>query len=247
MILFSSRRGKGFAFLGILIWLMVQSCTHEPFPDPGPDSNGMNPGSTDSSVFKACDTNVIFFNRDILPIFNKSCAIAGCHDKRTAKQGYVFTEYNTIIKRGLTAGRPENSKIYEVISTTKIKDIMPPAPYKKLTTKELQLINRWIIEGLKNDTCVAKSDCDTAKVTFSKSVLPIFEAHCVSCHGSITSYSGLRLHNYSFVKEAVNTGRLMGAIRWEPGFIRMPLDQPQLLGCDIKKLEIWLRNGSKND
>ncbi len=232
-------------FIVMVTWLLIPSCVHDPIL--GDQVDNEMPGPKDTLGFTGCDTNIIYFNRDILPIFTKNCAISGCHDKRTAKEGYDFSDYNNITKRGLTPGRPENSKIYEVITTSKKKDVMPPSPYKQLSAKDIQLIFQWITSGLKNDTCLIKNSCDTSSITFSKTVLPIFDGYCVGCHGTITSYAGLRLNNYANVQDALNSARLLGAINWGPGFIRMPLDQAQLLGCDIKKIEIWVKNGAKND
>ncbi|MBK6392471.1 MAG: hypothetical protein KA109_13240 [Saprospiraceae bacterium] len=228
-----------------LIILTFSSCTHDPFSlavEPDPVDTTTFPGSD-----SGCDTSIIYFNRDILPIFRNSCAITGCHDARSAKEGYVLTDYAHIVKKGLISGKPKNSNIYSVITASKAKDVMPPAPYNRLTSKQISLINRWITGGLTNDSCVAVSTCDTTNITFTKNILPIFEGYCTGCHGSITSYSGIRLDGYKYVVDALKTGRLLGSLKWEPGYIRMPLDLPQLIGCDIKKIEIWVRNGSVNN
>lgn len=86
--------------------------------------------------------------------------------------------------------------------------------------------------------------CDTTNgISFKRDLQPIF-AICINCHGPITNNSGIRVDTYLGVKDAIATGRLLGALRWENGFIRMPLDLPQLVGCDLKKIEIWIRNGA---
>jgi len=56
----------------------------------------------------------ICFERDVLPIFQSSCAMSGCHDAGTAKHGYVFNSYSGIM-RAITPGNLGESDIYEMI------------------------------------------------------------------------------------------------------------------------------------
>jgi hypothetical protein len=195
-------------------------------------------------IGSGCDTSILYFTRDILPIFRIHCAISGCHDTRTAQEGYVFTDYDKIIRKGLVSGNPEISEVYKRITAARSEDIMPPAPNPSLSDIQIGRISRWIREGMKNDTCtVSLPGCDTLEISFRQDIQLIFN-QCIGCHGPITNYSGIRLDNYQGAKDALGTGRLLGAINWRDGFIRMPLDLPQLIGCDIKKIEIWARNGA---
>jgi len=238
---FLSKRVIGLLFLYLLL-LYIPSCTHDPFPveDPVIEEDSIPDGG---QIGSGCDTSILYFTRDILPIFRTHCAISGCHDNQTGQNGYVFTDYAKIIRKGLVSGRPEDSEIYKRIMAGKPEDIMPPPPNTALNPNQINLINRWIREGLKNDTCtISAPTCDTMNISFKNDIQPIFN-QCVGCHGPITNYSGIRLNNFQGVNEALGTGRLIGAINWQNGFIRMPLDLPQLLGCDIKKIEIWVRNG----
>ena len=57
---------------------------------------------------------VACFTRDILPVLNSKCGIAGCHDPITHEEGYVFTSYTTTME-AVNPGNPSNSKLYEVI------------------------------------------------------------------------------------------------------------------------------------
>lgn len=227
-------------FFVCILWLYFPSCTHDPFLP----QDGSNDTIPVDPIGSGCDTSVIFFNRDILPIFRTQCGISGCHDARTAEEGYIFTDYAKIIRKGFVSGKPGNSEVYKRITATKANDIMPPSPFNKLKPSQIQAINRWISEGLRNDTCTLEaSTCDTINISYKNHIQPIFN-QCIGCHGPVTNYSGIRLHTYQGAREALNTGRLLGAINWRDGFIRMPLDLPQLLGCDIKKIEIWVRNGA---
>ncbi len=237
-----------------LIWIYsLESCVHDPILNPGDGSDTikidtMKPIDTIKPVpDKICDTTVIYFNRDILPIFVQNCAILGCHDSRTGSDGYILTDYQKIIRKGLVSGKPNNSEIYKVITSNNQKEIMPPPPSPKLSTKQINLINKWITGGIKNDTCTDVIACDTTSVKFTSFVLPLFQKHCISCHGSLVNYAGIVLHTYSGVNSALATGRLMGSMTWESGFTQMPLDQPKLPDCDIKKLQIWISKGALNN
>ncbi|MBK7438882.1 MAG: hypothetical protein IPI77_19560 [Saprospiraceae bacterium] len=83
----------------------------------------MEPDPVDTTTFpgsdSGCDTSIIYFNRDRLPIFRNSCAITGCHDARSAKEGYVLTDYAHIVKGADI--RQTNSNIYSVITASKAK------------------------------------------------------------------------------------------------------------------------------
>lgn len=227
-----------------IVLFYTSSCTHDPFlPEDNPNDTVPIP----DQIGSGCDSSKIFFNRDILPIFVTQCGVSGCHDSRTAEEGYVFTDYAKIIRKGFVSGKPGNSDVYKRITTAKASDVMPPAPLNKLLPNQITAINRWITEGLKNDTCTLMlTTCDTLSVSYRNNVQPIFN-QCTGCHGPITNYSGLRLDNYQGARDALNTGRLLGALRWENGFIKMPLDLPQLVGCDIKKIEIWIKNGAMDN
>jgi hypothetical protein len=225
------------------------ACVHDPILPPDDPTIPIDTSKAPSNPNPAivCDSQKIYFNRDILPIFQNSCAISGCHDARTGSDGYFFTDYQNIVKKGFTSGRPGNSKVYEVITATRARDMMPPAPYSPLSSTQIGTIRRWIEEGLRNDSCSQQMICDTLTVSFSKSILPLFQSQCTACHGPLLSYAGIKLHTYPDVKNAVAEGRLLGSIRWENGYTRMPLDRNQLQACDIKKIEIWIRNQSPNN
>lgn len=247
-----------FLLIVVSIWsLTTISCVHEPIIGPSSGdtikTDTIKPQDTIKQVdtvkpvTKLCDTTKIFFNRDILPIFVQNCAIVGCHDARTGSDGYVLTSYTTITKKGISSGKPNNSTIYQVITSNNARNIMPPPPSAPLSKKQIELINKWITEGIKNDTCTDIIPCDTSNVSYSKHIQPIWDKYCISCHGKSLDYSGVRLHTYANAKAALEAGRLMGSLRWTTGFTNMPLDQPKLSACDLEKIEIWVRKGAPNN
>lgn len=82
--------------------------------------------------------------------------------------------------------------------------------------------------------------------SFSQEVQPLFNTWCTSCHNASNASDGIRLDGYNQVT-AVDTDRLLGSIRHEPGFDRMPEGGAKLPPCDILAVETWVNNGSPND
>ena len=178
----------------ITIMVITISCVHEPFPltnESGNPPGSGEPVSTDTVTFNintsSCEKGTVYFNTQILPIFISNCAISGCHDAGSAKEGVVLTNYQNISKR-IEPGDPNNSKYYRVLVTNSSEDLMPRKPGTErgysLPADQINLIKTWILQGAKNNFCDA---CDTTNYTFNAIILPIFELNCATstaCHGS---------------------------------------------------------------
>lgn len=92
----------------------------------------------------------ICFTEQVLPIFQNSCGTSGCHDAKTAEEGYVFTDYAGIMK-SITPGNADKSKAYKAITSN--LEIMPPD--NPLPQDKRTLIRLWIEQGAKETTCAA--------------------------------------------------------------------------------------------
>jgi hypothetical protein len=221
-------------FVGVLV-----SCQHEPFstntgtPGGTPPNNGTGPAGT------------VCFESDILPIFNSSCAKSGCHDATTRADGYVLDSYNNIIKKGIVAGNATKSKIYEVLFKSGF-DRMPQPPNPALTAAQSALIAQWINEGAKNTTNCNSAVCDTANVTYQKSVWPIVQISCLGCHSNSLANGGYNFSNYAGLKSAVDKGRLLGSINYQPGFSGMPQGF-NLNACQLATIKKWVHAGALNN
>lgn len=89
-------------------------------------------------------------------------------------------------------------------------------------------------------------DCDNlSDISFATDVLPILTTNCATtgCHDDATGSSGYRFGNYTNTKEAVDGGRVVGAINHENGFSNMPASF-QLQPCEIDIIETWLNEGA---
>lgn len=91
---------------------------------------------------------VICFTEQVLPIFQNSCATTDCHDATTAEEGYVFTDYASIME-AITPGNTSKSKAYQAITGS--SELMPPD--NPLPTDKRTLIRLWIEQGAKDTTC----------------------------------------------------------------------------------------------
>ena len=97
---------------------------------------------------------------------------------------------------------------------------------------------------------VPVTNCDTANLSFSATVAPIFNTNCAAaagCHKTGSNTGGYILDGYEGAKQAANSGRLIGAINWLPGHSQMPKGGSKLSDCDILKIETWVNRGTPNN
>ncbi|PHI18813.1 hypothetical protein CEQ90_15795 [Lewinellaceae bacterium SD302] len=90
-------------------------------------------------------------------------------------------------------------------------------------------------------------DCATEGVTYSATVVPLLQDNCYACHDAEANFGGVTLEGYDRLQTYVNNGELLGAIRHTPGFSPMPNNAPQLPGCEIEKIVVWVEAGAPNN
>jgi len=91
--------------------------------------------------------------------------------------------------------------------------------------------------------------CDDTVVTFSSTVTTILHS-CQTCHSNSNATSsggGVRLQNYADVVTHINSGKLMGSIRHDNGFIAMPQNGGKLADCEISQLQKWIDDNTPNN
>lgn len=91
------------------------------------------------------------------------------------------------------------------------------------------------------DVYLGSNACDTTNVTYAASVAPIFSGYCNSCHGGNGPIGGYNTDSYTSV--VTNIIRIRGAINHQSGFLEMPQNGGSLSGCDLTKIDIWIRQG----
>ncbi len=245
-----------FLFFLLAIAALVYSCEHEPFPAPpggmgndtikDPVDTTTKPiDTTQGPTVKPCDPDTVYFNRDILPILSSNCAYSGCHDAGTAKEGVVLNSYqNVIATADVRPGDLSGSDLYEVITETDPDKIMPRPPNKPLTQANIDLIAKWILQGAKNLTC---DECDTANISFSQHIKPIFEKSCAVCHSGATPSGFLLLTNYGNITDAVINNTVISRINHQGSIAVMPPSGIKLDDCKLKQIEVWVKAGVPNN
>lgn len=204
------------AFIAFAAPLFFMSCKHEVIP--------------------TVDSDSICFERDVLPLIVSNCATSGCHDAATAEDGYVLTNYATITRKGVKAGNPDGSELYEVI----LENEMPPK--NPMSADQKAIIKAWIAGGAENGMNCS-SDCDSNVYTYSQAVTPIVTKYCIGCHTYPGASGNLDLSSHSAMKSIGTSGKLMGVL-YGNGYPLMPPGNSQIMtDCEIKQLQKWIQDG----
>lgn len=229
-------------FIVILVGLL--SCKHEPI---NPNTNTLPTNKAKVSI--NCSTDSVYFENDILPIIISNCAMAGCHDANSSKDGVILDNYLNIIATGeIIAGNASKSELFEVITEKKSDKIMPPPPNQPLTAEQINKIEQWINQGALNNKCQPdSSNCDTANVSFANSIMPLIDTYCKGCHSGSAPSAGILLTNYPEIKAQADNGYLLGVIDHRNGFKPMPQGGNKIAQCDIDKISAWINQGTLNN
>jgi hypothetical protein len=237
-----------------LVWVVIPStsCTHEPFIVEPMDTvivpiDTMDPGDT-SMVGIPCNSEIVYFDKDVLPIFRGNCSIVGCHDAVTARRGVILDSYENIISTTtVTPFDLEETEIFERLTESDPDQRMPPFPREALDFDQLSIITKWILQGAEDLTCDVDTICEITSVSYSMDIGPIIERSCKGCHSGPNPVGGFSLDTYEQVAERVAAGRLYGAVAGLPGFVAMPLNQDRLPDCEIKLFRVWIDSGAMNN
>lgn len=214
---------------GLSAWT---SCRHQ-IPTP-------NGGAT---VSANCSTDTVYFVNDVLPLLQSNCAMSGCHDAGTAADGVRMTDYANIMDE-VKAGNAGDSKLYRMIIRTD-NERMPPPPRPAFTAAQKALIQQWINQGAKNNSCLNR--CNTSVFTYSGAVRPLLDSKCVGCHGGTAPSGGVNLADYSNTRTWALNGRLYGSIAHQTGFSPMPKNSAKLSDCEIQQVQQWIQAGAQNN
>jgi cytochrome c5 len=199
------------------------------------NSNGPPGNGTKSGTLWAC------YDRDIQPILMSSCAVSGCHDAATHKEGIDFSSYTKTLQ-SIKAGNPGGSELYEAITESQSSEhFMPPKPYSPLSKAAIDTIYSWIKRGALNEECA--SVCDTTgTIQYASHIKSIIDRSCVSCHGATNPSGGIKLLTTADVQTVAKSGRLVGAVIRKSGFTAMP-PAYALDNCDVRQIELWIDQG----
>lgn len=193
------------------------------------------------SVSVSCSTDTVYFVNTIQPLLISSCAMSGCHDAISHKEGINLTTYSGVM-REVNSGNAAKSSLYKSMIETG-KDRMPPAPASAFTSTQLAQVRTWINQGARNNGC---SSCDSTSFKFTANIKPIIADKCQGCHNPNSLGGGIDLSSYTAIKASAASGKLYGSITWASGFSKMP-QVGKLPTCEISQIKKWIDAGSLNN
>jgi len=233
--------------IGFLV-IGISSCKHSPevlvTGTPTNNNGGGNGGGGGNTNQDPCDSNVVYFDKDILPILNSNCAMSGCHDAGTAEDGVRLYSYDMVLSTTkVVPNNPNKTEIYESLFSS--KERMPPPPNAALSAEQKAMIAKWINQGAKNLTCNSGA-CDTTNVTYSGIVSKTINTYCFGCHNPANAGGGIDVSTYSGLASIAANGKLMGSINQLSPYSAMPKGG-KLDDCKIKQIQKWVEKGYPNN
>ena len=238
----------------VVVWVIIpsSSCTHEPFIVEPMDTTNMpidtmNPVDT-MMMGNPCDSQIVYFETQVLPIFRGNCSIVGCHDAVTARNGVILDSYTNLTSTTVvTPFDLEETEIYDRLTDDDLDKRMPPFPREALDFDQLSVITKWILQGAKDLHCDIDTICLETTASYIMDIAPLIERSCKGCHSGPNPVGGFSLDTYDQVADKALAGRLFGAVAGLPGFVAMPLNQDPLPECDINLIKIWVDNGAPDN
>lgn len=95
-------------------------------------------------VGDGCDTSVVTFQADVLPILQQNCAVAGCHSTTSLQSGLDLGSYADI-QQIATDGR-----LMDRVARPAGDGLLMP-PGNKLNGCDIDKINSWVARGALNN------------------------------------------------------------------------------------------------
>ena len=221
------------------------ACKHDIPVQPGTENPANDPGNDPVDTGQPCDPTKVYFQRDILPILATNCTMDGCHNANDHQDGVVLDSYSSVMNTADV--RPFNangSDLYEVLEEDK-SDKWMPYGRAKLPQAQRDLIRDWINQGAKNEIC-GTGTCDSVNVTYSQTISPIIQTHCLGCHNNNSAAKVPKFTSYAGVAAVAQNGKLVGAITRQPNFIPMP-QVGKLTACQISQIRKWVNDGALNN
>jgi uncharacterized membrane protein len=205
-----------------------------------------NPVLPAGPAVSSCSPDTVYFKQTILPLVTSNCAMSGCHDAISHKEGVILTDYTNIM-REVKVSSPTSSDLYKCLNETG-DERMPPAPAAEFSLSNKANLLKWIQQGAKNNSCLATAlNCDTTGVSFSATVFPTLKTYCTGCHSGTTPSAGIDLNSHAAIKVYAANGKLMGSINHAVGYIPMPSSTSKLGTCEISQIKAWIAEGTLNN
>ena len=224
-------------FMGFILFAFLYSCRHD---------------AEDLDLFPE-----ICFENQVLPVFQSSCAISGCHDRPGGESNYVFNSYSGIIQ-AIEPGSPEKSPAYTSLSSIWGENFMPPD--QPLSKENRTIIRLWIQQGARNTSCPDSIPPDDSvyvnpRACFGRDIFPFIQSNCATsgCHDDITAEEGYSFTSYQGILEAVSPGnpgnsKLYESITSNETEDKMPPPpRDPLPGAVIDSIYSWISYGAPDE
>lgn len=230
----------GYIFV-VFLFLSCLNDKNQPSPTASvTDGTGGSTTIPQSPATVTCSPDTVYFQQTILPLITSNCAMSGCHDAISHKEGVILTDY-AHIRAYSSVTNPTSSTLYRSV----VNGYMPPkAPW---VSTQLATLLKWMQQGAKNNSCVASGNCVATNVSFTNTVLPILKTNCTGCHSGTTPSAGIDLNSYASVKVQAANGKLVGSISHATGFIPMPSATVSISACEISQIKAWVTEGTLNN
>jgi hypothetical protein len=193
-----------------------------------------------------CNPDTVYFKQKILPLMVSNCAMSGCHDAISRKEGVVLTDYTNIVKE-VNTKNPTSSSLYTSLLRTG-EERMPPPPMAGFSKENIAMVLTWIKQGAKNNSCEASgTSCLSNNMSYATDINPILQSSCTGCHSGTKPQGAIDLTTFANVSKYVLNGKLYGSVAHLAGYIAMPSASVSISTCQISKIKSWIDSGSKNN
>ena len=204
----------------------------------------INLGSVSQKTIHPTEDSVYFAN-DVLPILLKNCAISGCHNERDKTEGIVLTSYHNVMDKEnhlVNTNEIKKSKLLSVLNGESYH-IMPPPDYPPLSNNEVQMIEKWILQGALNNYQPNLAAIENP--SFIQDIKPIIDLYCIRCHAGNEAPANLNLEMEMQITMIANNGDLIDALKGTNNLKRMPSKSSPLPLHLQKTIENWVKNGAQ--
>ena len=169
-----------------------------------------------------CNLEELSYETTVVPLVQENCI--SCHGKDSTLNLSEFHDYRdsrSTRERWLLAQKHVSN------------GTMPPG--KPLDRCSQERLEKWVKLGLPN----AVPKCDLEDVTYEKSIAPLIEANCVSCHGPSARLDLTTFHDADDTRSTKERWSLVAKLVASDS---MPPERP-LDQCSKQKIESWVAAG----
>ena len=174
-------------------------------------------------------------------------------DRKIApKAGLQLDNYEMVMKGNLngevvTAGKPEESYLYEVVTLPTDDEMFMPPKGTAMTPTEVDILKKMDFRRSKKN-CISRCDCRNAKnsnadqpVSFDFHIMPIMKESCIDCHSApfvkngrtIRPKASLQLDTYEMIMKGNLDGTIIEPFKHEVSslynVVTLPHDDPELM------------------